>query len=100
MPVILPLEASDFWLDCANVDAVIAAALLTAPREDFFKAYEISTAVNCVANDRPVLFEPIAQSPTPARFTPTIAGDRGSSDECACQTREEDKKDERQTSLF
>ncbi|HKD26921.1 MAG TPA: SOS response-associated peptidase family protein [Xanthobacteraceae bacterium] len=43
MPVILPLEAFDFSLDCANVDA--AAAPLTAPREDFFEAYEISTAV-------------------------------------------------------
>jgi hypothetical protein len=30
-PVILSLEAFDFWLDCANVDAVTAAALLTAP---------------------------------------------------------------------
>jgi hypothetical protein len=59
-------------LDCANVDAVTAAALLTAPREDFFEAYEISTAVNRVANDRPALLEPIAQSPTPARFTPTM----------------------------
>ena len=72
VPVILPLEAFDFWLDCANVDAVTAAALLTAPREDFFEAYEISTAVNRVANDRPALLEPIAQSPPPARFTPTM----------------------------
>ena len=37
-PVILPLEAFDFWLDCANVDAVTAAALLTAPREDFLRS--------------------------------------------------------------
>jgi len=65
-----PREVFDLWLDCANVDAVIAAALLTGPREDFFEAYEISTAVNGVANDRPALLEPIAQSPTPARFTP------------------------------
>jgi putative SOS response-associated peptidase YedK len=55
MPVILPLEAFDFWLDCANMDPVIAAALLTAPREDFFEAYEISAAVKRVANDRPAL---------------------------------------------
>src|SRR5437762_6116276 len=45
MPVVVPLDAFDFWLDCANVDATTAAALLTAPREDFFEAYEISTAV-------------------------------------------------------
>jgi hypothetical protein len=36
-------------LDCANADAMTAAALLTAPREDFFEAYEISTAANRVA---------------------------------------------------
>jgi len=41
-------------LDYANVDAVTAAALLTGPREDFFDAYEISSAFNRVANDRPV----------------------------------------------
>jgi hypothetical protein len=33
MPVILLLEAFDFRLDCANVDAVTAAALLAAQRE-------------------------------------------------------------------
>ena len=71
MPVILPLEAFNFWLDCANVDAVTAAALLTAPRKDFFEAYEFSTAADRVAN-RPALLEPIAQSPTPTRFTPTM----------------------------
>jgi hypothetical protein len=49
-----------------------AAALLTARREDFFEAYEISTAVNRVANDEPAPLEPIAQSPTPAGFTPTM----------------------------
>jgi len=31
-----------------------------------------SPTFNGVANDRPVLLEPIAQSPTPARFTPTM----------------------------
>jgi putative SOS response-associated peptidase YedK len=76
MPVILPLEALDFWLDCANVEAVTAAALLTAPREDFFEACEISTAVN----------RPISNT---SQVHTHHAGDRGSSDECACQTREE-----------
>jgi putative SOS response-associated peptidase YedK len=64
MPLILPLEAFDFWLDCANVDAVTAAALLTAPREDFLEAHEISTAVDRVGNDRPTLLARIAQSNT------------------------------------
>ena len=100
MPVILPLEAFDFWLDCANVDAVTAAALLTAPREDFFEAYEISTAVNRVANDRPALLEPIAQSPTPARFTPTMPATAEAQMSAPAKRVKKPKKDERQTSLF
>ena len=51
MPVIVPPEAFDMWLDCANVDAVTAAALIVPAREDVMEAYEISTAVNRVAND-------------------------------------------------
>jgi hypothetical protein len=88
MPVILPLEVFDLWLDCANVDAVIAAALLTAPREDFFEAYEISSAVNGVAGDVPLCLN---RSPNlqhqPGSHHHT--GDRGSSDEYTCQMREE-----------
>lgn len=91
----VPLEAFDFWLDCANVEAVTAAALLTAP----CKAREISIAVDRVANDRPPLLEPIPNLRHRPAYT-HHAGDRGSSDEWPCQTREEDKKDERQTSLF
>src|SRR5260221_950281 len=100
MPVILPLEAFDFWLDCANVDAVTAAALLTAPREDFFEADEISTAVNRVANDRPALLEPIAQSPTPARFTPTMPATAEAQMSAPAKPVKKPKKDERLTSLF
>ena len=51
MPVIVPPEAFDMWLDCANVDAVTAAALILPAREGVMEAYEISTAVNRVAND-------------------------------------------------
>jgi hypothetical protein len=64
-------QGAGFWLHCANVDALTAAALLMAPREDLFEVHEISTTVNRVANDRPALLEPTAQSPTLARFTPT-----------------------------
>ena len=51
MPVIVPPEAFDLWLDCAKVDAKTAAALIVPAREDLLEAYEISTAVNRVAND-------------------------------------------------
>jgi putative SOS response-associated peptidase YedK len=60
MPVIVPPEAFDLWLDCAKVDGKIAAALLTPAREDLLEAYEISPAVNRVANDSQALIAPVA----------------------------------------
>ncbi|HTV35659.1 MAG TPA: SOS response-associated peptidase [Xanthobacteraceae bacterium] len=63
MPVIVPPDAFDFWLDSAKVDAQTAAALIVPAREDLFEGYEISTAVNRVANDSPAL---IAPAPAPA----------------------------------
>jgi putative SOS response-associated peptidase YedK len=56
MPVVVPPEAFDFWLD-PSVDAKTAAALLGPAPEDLFEAYEISTAVNRVANDGPEVVE-------------------------------------------
>jgi putative SOS response-associated peptidase YedK len=58
MPVILPPEAFDLWLDCDRVDATTAAALLLPARDDLLETYEISTAVNRVANDDARLIEP------------------------------------------
>jgi len=59
MPVVVPPEALDLWLDCANVDARTAVSLLVPAPEDFFTAHEISTAVNRVANDSPELLTPV-----------------------------------------
>ena len=53
MPVIVPPEAFDLWLDCRNVDAATATALLAPAREGLLEAYEVSPAVNRVANDEP-----------------------------------------------
>ena len=63
MPVIVPPEAFDFWLDCANVDAKTAAVLLAPARDDLFEAYEVSPAVNRVANDSDALLVPVAAAP-------------------------------------
>ena len=38
MPVIVPPEAFDLWLDCANVEATTAAALLAPARDDLLEA--------------------------------------------------------------
>jgi putative SOS response-associated peptidase YedK len=62
MPVIVAPEAFELWLDTANVDAVTAAALLAPAPEDLLEAYEISTAVNRVANDSAELIEPVTEA--------------------------------------
>jgi putative SOS response-associated peptidase YedK len=59
MPVIIAPDAFDFWLDCNKVDADTAAALIAPARDDLLEAYEISPAVNRVANDSPELIEPV-----------------------------------------
>jgi hypothetical protein len=38
MAVILPLEAFDFWLDCANVDAVTAAGAADGTARRFLRS--------------------------------------------------------------
>jgi putative SOS response-associated peptidase YedK len=90
MPVIVPLEAFDLWLDGATVDATTAAALIQPAPDNLLEAYEISTAVNRTANDNPKLLEPVgpsqsAPAPQPAAKRPRVK--RG-------------KKDDGQTSLL
>jgi putative SOS response-associated peptidase YedK len=60
MPVIVPPEAFDLWLDCAKVDGTTAAALIAPAPETLLAYYEVSTAVNRAANDEPHLIEPAA----------------------------------------
>jgi putative SOS response-associated peptidase YedK len=55
MPVIVPPEAFDFWLDCKNVDAETAAALIVPLREGALDIYPVSNAVSRAANDAPTL---------------------------------------------
>jgi putative SOS response-associated peptidase YedK len=62
MPVFVPPEAFDQWLDCARVDAAAAAALIDPAPDDLLEAYEISPAVNRVANDTPQLIDPAPAS--------------------------------------
>ena len=62
MPVIVPPQAFELWLDCANVEATTAAALLAPARDDLIEAYEVSPAVNRVVNDSAALIAPVAAS--------------------------------------
>jgi putative SOS response-associated peptidase YedK len=63
MPVIVPREAFDLWLNCTDVDAKTAEALVAPAPEGMLEAYEISTAVNRTANDNPKLLEPVGEAP-------------------------------------
>ena len=63
MPVFVPKQAFDLWLDCANVEADVAAALIRPADEALLETYEISTAVNRVADDFPALVAPAAAVP-------------------------------------
>jgi putative SOS response-associated peptidase YedK len=63
MPVFVLKEAFDLWLDCARVEANVAAALIRPAPDDLLEAYEISTAVNRVANDSEVLLQPLSALP-------------------------------------
>jgi putative SOS response-associated peptidase YedK len=71
MPVVVAPDAFDFWLDGAKVDAETAAALIAPAPEPALEAYEVSPAVNHVANDSPELTEPVtvetAAAPSAAR---------------------------------
>jgi putative SOS response-associated peptidase YedK len=77
MPVIVPPEGFDFWLDGATVDATTASALIAPAPEGLLEAYEISTAVNRTANDNPKLLEAVdpgqpAPAPEPDAPRPRI----------------------------
>lgn len=60
MPVIVPPEAFDFWLD-PNVDGETAAAMIQPARDALIEAYEVSSAVNRTANDSAMLIEPLRE---------------------------------------
>ena len=72
-PVIVPPAQFDFWLDCKTVDETMAVELLVPAPESLMEVYEISPAVNKVANDSSVLLEPYdagKASPSPEKPRP------------------------------
>jgi putative SOS response-associated peptidase YedK len=62
MPVMLPPETFELWLDCAKVDAATAAALLMPARDNLLEAHQVSPAVNRVANDSAALIAPYVEA--------------------------------------
>jgi len=61
MPVVLPPDAWDEWLDPENQDVSRLQKLLVPAPAKEFEAYEISTLVNNVRHEGPELIEPIRQ---------------------------------------
>lgn len=59
MPVTIPPDAFDLWLDCTNVEVEAATSLLVAPPQGTFAWHEVSTAVNRTVNDDSRLIEPL-----------------------------------------
>jgi putative SOS response-associated peptidase YedK len=57
MPVVVPPDAFDLWLDAANVDPKTASVLIAPAPEGLLEAYPVSTDVNRVANDNPKLLD-------------------------------------------
>jgi putative SOS response-associated peptidase YedK len=85
MPVVLAPDAYDIWLDCRNVDANVASALIAPAPENLFEAYEVSPAVNRADNDSPELLTPASALPP----EPEQPDDKA-----------KPKRDDRQGSLF
>jgi putative SOS response-associated peptidase YedK len=88
MPVIIPEEAFDLWLD-PNADTAAVTALIAPAPVGLLEAYEISTAVNRVANDSPALLDAAQADMEPA---PEASA--------SPKPGKKSKKDERQASLF
>jgi putative SOS response-associated peptidase YedK len=61
MPVFIAPEAFDMWLDCDQVEADVATALIRPADEGLLEAYPVSTAVNRAANDSEALLAPVPE---------------------------------------
>ncbi len=60
MPVFVAPQDFERWLDCANIEAKAAAALIKPANDALLEAYEVSTAVNRVVNDSAALLAPLS----------------------------------------
>lgn len=68
MPVILPKDAEDFWLDTDVEDHTRLLDLLQPYPSDEMAAYVVSKLVNSVKNDSPECIEPVAVMGQPLLF--------------------------------
>jgi putative SOS response-associated peptidase YedK len=59
MPVVLPVERFEPWLDVKGTDAETALALLKAAPDDLFEAIEMHPKINDSKRDEPGIQEPL-----------------------------------------
>lgn len=70
MPVIVPPDAFDLWLDSGHVDATTAAALILPAPDSLLEVWPVSTDVNRVANDDAHLIDQVAEGAEPVPAAP------------------------------
>lgn len=64
MPVILAQEDEAVWLDLGQHDPQALAKYTQPYPANLMQAYQVSTAVNSMANDNPTLTEPVPEQPS------------------------------------
>ena len=62
MPVVLPADAFEPWLDCAGTEAEAALALLQPTPDDLLEAIEIDPKINDSRHDEPDIQQPLQPS--------------------------------------
>ena len=62
MPVVLPVEHFEAWLDVEGTDAATALALLQPAPDDLFEAIELHPKINDSKRDEPGIQEPLEPS--------------------------------------
>jgi putative SOS response-associated peptidase YedK len=70
MPLVVPRDAIDQWLDPALTEPEQALALLSVTEGAALEAYAVSTEVNSVQNNDPSLLRPLAETEEPQAVTP------------------------------
>ena len=80
MPMVVPRDAVDAWLDPTLTDPEQALALLGVTDAAALAAYPVSTLVNSVQNNEPALLDPLPDDDTPDDDPDPAAGEPGPAD--------------------
>jgi len=81
MPVVVPPDAFDLWLDCAKVDGQTAATLIAPCADDIFTPHPVSPAVNHALNDTAELIAPYVPPEEPRAPKPRRASKAAKNDD-------------------